>query len=190
VYDSAVAASAGTASDDELIALARAGDVDAYGELVRRYQSIARRVARLVAGSDADDVAQEAFVRAYNALPRFRDGAAFRPWLLRIVANVGHNTTRTRARQSRLALRAPTTPADALPDDDALARDDRRRLYDALRTLPENDRLVLAYRYLEQLSEAETADALDCRVGTVKSRTSRALQRLRVAMTEAQEVGS
>jgi RNA polymerase sigma-70 factor (ECF subfamily) len=182
VYEWAVAAQAGAAGDDELISLARTGDVDAYGELVRRYQGIARRVARLVAGGDADDATQEAFMRAYDALSRFRDGAAFRPWLLKIVTNVAHNANRSRTRRHRLAERAPVAVDAAPPDEHALANRDRQRLWDALRALPENDRLVLAYRYLEGLSEAETAHALGVRPGTVKSRTSRALDRLRVAL--------
>jgi RNA polymerase sigma factor (sigma-70 family) len=177
-----VVVAAGAAGDDELISLARTGDVDAYGELVRRYQGIARRVARLVAGGDADDVTQEAFMRAYDGLPRFREGAAFRPWLLKIVTNVAHNANRSRGRRLRLAERTPIDVDDTSPDERALANRDRERLYEALRTLPEKDRLVLGYRYLEGLNEAETAQALGVRPGTVKSRTSRALDRLRVAL--------
>ena len=74
--------------DAEAIARARGGDVAAYEELVRRYQDVALRTAYLVCPeTDADDAVQEAFLKAYAALPRFRDGAPFRPWLLRIVAN-------------------------------------------------------------------------------------------------------
>src|SRR5215211_4391251 len=74
--------------DEELIDRARRGEVGAYEELVRRYQDLAVRTAYVIAGgADAHDAVQEAFVKAYGALGRFRAGASFRPWLLRIVAN-------------------------------------------------------------------------------------------------------
>jgi RNA polymerase sigma factor (sigma-70 family) len=168
------------AEDHELVARARRGDIAAYEELVRRYQGIATRVARVVAGSEAEDVAQEAFVRAYHALGNFREDASFRPWLLRIVVNLSHNVVRRRVRQERLTARIPAVPAEHAAEDGALLGDERRRLYAALRSLSERDRTVLACRYLEGLSEAETGALLGCRVGTVKSRTSRALERLRV----------
>jgi RNA polymerase sigma-70 factor (ECF subfamily) len=166
----------------DLVARARSGDVAAYEELVRMYQGVATRVARMVAGADAEDVAQEAFVRAYNALDRFREGAPFRPWLLRIVVNLAHNAVRTRARHERVIARVPPAPATGAADDAVVLRDEGRRLHDALRSLPERDRTVLTCRYLEGLSEAETGAVLGCRVGTVKSRTSRALDRLRAVI--------
>jgi RNA polymerase sigma-70 factor (ECF subfamily) len=186
VYDVTVSADRGGAHDHdhdhELVARARGGDVAAYEALVRRHQGVATRVARTIAGSDADDVAQEAFVRAYNALGSFRDGAPFRPWLLRIVVNLARNAVRSQTRRERLATRVPAaSPVGGVDDAVALA-DDRRRLHDALRRLPERDRTVLACRYLEGLSEAETGAVLGCRVGTVKSRTSRALDRLRAVI--------
>jgi RNA polymerase sigma-70 factor (ECF subfamily) len=186
VYDVTVSANRGGTDDHDhdhdLVARARGGDVAAYAELVRKYQGIATRVARSVAGEDAEDVAQEAFVRAYNALGRFREGAPFRPWLLRIVVNLSRNSIRSRVRRERVIARVPA-PVDAAGVDDEVVRDDdRRRLHDALRALPVRDRAVLTCRYLEGLSEAETGAVLDCRVGTVKSRTSRALDRLRAQL--------
>ena len=88
--------------DAELVDLARDGDVPAYEELVTRYQGIAHRVAWLVTrqAGEAEDAVQEAFVKAYYALPRFRRGAPFRPWLLRIVANEAHNRVRSSRRTS------------------------------------------------------------------------------------------
>ena len=90
--------------DAELVDLARDGDVRAYEELVSRYQGLAYRVAWLVArqAGEAEDAVQEAFVKAYYALPRFRPGAPFRPWLLRIVANEARNRVRSTRRQERL----------------------------------------------------------------------------------------
>ena len=94
--------------DAELVDLARDGDVPAYEELVTRYQGIAHRVAWLVArqAGEAEDAVQEAFVKAYYALPRFRSDAPFRPWLLRIVANEARNRVRSSRRRDGLVLRA------------------------------------------------------------------------------------
>ena len=128
---------------------------------------------------------QEAFVKAYLALSRFRRGAPFRPWLLRIVANEAHNGARSARRREGLALQAAAAdPGGAVPSPEAavLARDEAEALARALGRLREPDRLVIAYRYLFDLSEAETADALAVRPGTVKSRLSRALAHLRTEL--------
>ena len=94
--------------EKELVARAKRGDADAYGELVQIYQGIAFRTAYLVAGnaSDAEEAAQDGFVKAYRALWRFRPGAPFKPWLLRIVANEARNRRRAAGRRAALALRA------------------------------------------------------------------------------------
>jgi RNA polymerase sigma-70 factor (ECF subfamily) len=96
----------------------------AYEELVRRYQDVAARTARLIAPAvDADDAAQEAFVKAWIALPRFRPGAPFRPWLLQIVANEARNRRRSAGRREGLAIRATVDrPSDdAAPSPEAAA---------------------------------------------------------------------
>jgi RNA polymerase sigma factor (sigma-70 family) len=173
--------------DAELAARARDGDVGAFEELMTRYEGIAFRVAWLVVGNrgDAEDAVQDAFVKAYYALPGFRPGAPLRPWLLRIVANEARNRGRSSRRREGLALRvAAADPGDAAPSPEvaALARADAEALVAALDRLHERDKLVIAYRYLFELSEAETADALGVRPGTVKSRLSRALARLRAEL--------
>jgi RNA polymerase sigma factor (sigma-70 family) len=171
--------------DAELIGLARRGDVAAYETLVRRYREVAFRTAYLIAGSsaDAEDATQEAFVKAYYALDRFRPDGEFRPWLLRIVANEARNRRRSVRRRESLALRLaadrPSGASAQAPEAAAVSADEARRLLGALADLPERDRLVISYRYLLELSEAETAAALGVRPGTVKSRLSRALERLR-----------
>lgn len=168
--------------DGELVERARRGDVDAYTELVTRHRDLAVRVAYVIAGDDAEDAAQEAFVKAYQGLGRFRAGAPFRPWLLRIVANEARNRRRGAGRRAALALRSSgRLPAGAAPSAEEAALDRHRRgvVLRAVLSLDERDRLVVAYRYLAGLSEAETAAALGCRPGTVKSRLSRALARLR-----------
>jgi RNA polymerase sigma-70 factor (ECF subfamily) len=176
--------------DTALVARAKQGDRPAYEELVRMHQDIAFRVA-LVAGvevNDAEDAVQEAFVKAYLALGRFRAGAPFRPWLLAIVANEARNRRRTAGRRAALGLRAATEDASGgaapSPEADVVAAERRRTLLAALDRLAEPDRQVLTCRYLLDLSEAETGAALGLRRGTVKSRTSRALERLRAVVGE------
>ena len=199
---------------------ARAGDLDAYEVLVVRHTPAAHRAAVLLgAGAEADDVVQEALVKAYRQLARHRGDTGFRPWLLAIVANETRNLHRSRRRQDGLVLRAagilgdggsrdggsrgggsrdgfrgsgalpggPRTgaaePVD--PADSAVAVDRRQRLLDHLRSLPPADREVLVCRYFLDLSEAETATTLNLPKGTVKSRTARALRKLRAKVGEA-----
>ena len=175
-------------TDGELVERARQGDVKAYELLVQRYQGLASRVAYLVArdAADAEDAAQEAFVKAYYALDRFRDGAAFKPWLLRIVTNEALNRRRSAGRRAGLALRAADEPVsgDAAPSPEAAALELERKktLLTALESLAEHDRLVVTYRYFLDLSETEMAEALGVPRGTVKSRLSRALVKLRAVM--------
>ena len=179
-----------------LVERARQGDLGAFESLVRAHQDIAFRTACLVTGSatHAEEAAQDAFVKAWRALGRFRPGAPFRPWLLAIVANEARNRRRAAGRRAGLALRAAAErpSGDAAPSPEAALLGGVRRegLLEALAALDERDRTVLACRYLLELSEEETAAALGCRRGTVKSRASRALGRLRdeIARREAEEV--
>lgn len=149
---------------------------------------MAFRVAYLITGSaaDAEDVAQDAFFKAYRSLHRFRAGAPVRPWLLRIVANEARNRRRTTSRHPQLALDdtvsgAPGDPARS-PEDAAVAAEERATLFRCVNDLAEPDRLVIASRYFLELSTEEAAGALRCPPGTVKSRLSRALDRLRNCM--------
>lgn len=154
---------------------------------MRGFEALALRTAYVITGdaAEAEDAAQEAFVKAFYALPRFRPGAPFRPWLLRIVANEARNRRTAAARRGRLALRSaelpPLEPATT-PEDAAVAGEERAVLLQAINGLRPEDRLVIAHRYFFELTEAEMAVALDCPRGTVKSRLSRALGRLRTAL--------
>ena len=174
--------------DAELIERARKGEVMAYEELVRRYQDVAVRTAHVISpDGDAEDAAQEAFVKAFAALARFRPDAPFRPWLLRIVANEARNRRRSAGRRAGLALRVvedrPSDDAAPSPESAVLAHERRASLLAAINALRDDDREVIGARYLLELSEAETADALGIPRGTVKSRLSRALERLRTEIT-------
>ena len=149
------------------------------------YQGIAFRIAYLVVGNaaEAEDAAQEGFVKAFRALGRFRSGEPLRPWLLKIVANEARNRRRASARRDALTTRATaeSSSGEAAPSPEAALLDRERRelLLAAVDALPEPQRLVIACRYLLELSEDETASVLGLRRGTVKSRTARALDRLR-----------
>lgn len=173
--------------EQELVERAKCGDAAAYEGLVQMYQGIAFRTAYLIAGTaaDAEDAAQEAFVKAYGALGRFRSGAPFRPWLLQIVANEARNRRRSAGRHARLTLRLAgdsSGGAAPSPEGHVLAAETREALLAAVNALREEDRLVIACRYFLELSEEETAETLGWRRGTVKSRLSRALERLRAEL--------
>ena len=175
----------------ELVLRAQRGDDGAFAELVRAHQEIAFRVAYLITGSttDAEDAVQDGCAQG---VARARRASA---WASRggrgcssIVANEARNRRRSAGRRAQLALRASREhvsgdaapfPGSSTPEAAALAEDERRRLLAALESLPDEARDVLACRYLLELSEEETAAALGLRRGTVKSRTSRALDRLR-----------
>jgi RNA polymerase sigma-70 factor (ECF subfamily) len=174
--------------DVALVERARTGDVNAYEALVQQYQQLAYRVAYQVTGdaADAEDAAQEAFVNAYYALGRFRPGAPFKPWLCRIVANEARNRRMAAHRRTALAERAHRAQAsgEAAPSPEAAAEADefRATLVKTLGSLRDDDRLILSYRLFFDFSEADMADALKVPKGTVKSRLSRALTRLRAAL--------
>ncbi|NJD27795.1 MAG: sigma-70 family RNA polymerase sigma factor [Chloroflexi bacterium] len=160
----------------------------AYEDLLRRHQDAALRTAALLTrdADEAEDAVQEAFVKAHAALPRFRTGSPFRPWILRIVANEARNRRRSAERRAGVALRLAEDRRgdDAAPSPEAavLVHERRAALLEALGRLREDDRLVLGYRFFLDLGEAETAEALGIPRGTVKSRQSRALERLRLAL--------
>jgi RNA polymerase sigma-70 factor (ECF subfamily) len=174
------------AAEPQLIARARDGDATAYAALVRRHQEVAFRTAMLITGhaQDAEEAAQEGFLKAWRALSRFRDGEPLRPWLLTIVANEARNRRRSAGRRERLVLRAAAAAAP-VPAGVEEPRLDQGELAAALGRLRRDDRLVIGCRYVLALSEAETAAALGVARGTVKSRLSRALERLRAELGDA-----
>jgi len=183
-------ASISSAPSDErqLIAAAKSGDQHAYGQLLARHQAVAFRAARLITGSaaEAEDATQDACVKAWLALSRFRADAPFRPWLVRIAINEARNRRRGAGRRATLVLRLGPDAVGAEPapsaETEALAGTERADLASAVGRLREDDQLVIAARYFLGLSEAETAIALRLRRGTVKSRLSRALGRLQTEL--------
>jgi RNA polymerase sigma factor (sigma-70 family) len=176
--------------DMELLRRARGGDRGAYGDLVRRHQAAALRVAAGICGSteEARDIVQDAFVKGYRMLDGFRGDAPVRAWMLRIVANDAKNARRGRHRRERRQLRyelavGPRPAIDATADR-VVEAEEADRLLAMLAALDVHDREVLVHRFVAGLSEHETAAVLGLPVGTVKSRTARALGRARELVGE------
>lgn len=177
-------------SEAELIERAREADEDAYVSLLRLHEAVAFRTAFLILGSagDAEDAAQEAFVKAFGALGRFELGRPFRPWLLRIVANEARNHRRSSGRRGALAVRAlresVTDVVAPSPEADVLAAEDRADLVSAIGRLPAADRLAIVGRYVLELTDEEAAAALGVKPVAVRVRVWRALAKLRRELGE------
>lgn len=164
--------------DSVLLARSQLGDVAAFGELVRRNQGSALRVAAVISGSteEAKDIVQDAFVKVHSRLDSYSGISSVRSWVLRVVANEAKNHVRGRVRRirrdehhSRLSFRVVESV-----DDVVERRLEHEALAEALARLPSADREVLGCRFVAGLSELETAEVLEVAQGTVKSRTSRA----------------
>jgi RNA polymerase sigma-70 factor (ECF subfamily) len=171
--------------DRALVEAAAAGSRDAFDELVRRHQAGMLTLARVLTGGrgDADDVAQEVFVRAWRSLRSFRGESSFRTWLHRVAINVVR-TSQTREGRLRRMFASRSTddepfdpPAASAPVDDALAR--RQAIDRALAALPDDLRVPVTLRDLQGLEYKEIAGLLGVPIGTVESRIFRARQRLR-----------
>ncbi len=164
---------------------ARRGDLGAYDELMRAHQEAAFRAAYLITrdAADAQDAAQEAFIRAFDALGRFDTRRSFRPWLLRIATNTALNRLKASKRRQAMAERygARTMETQDTPTIEAtvLGREQSRRMWSAIGRLKPDDQRLLVLRYFLELSEAELAQTFDVAAGTIKSRLHRALAKLR-----------
>jgi RNA polymerase sigma-70 factor, ECF subfamily len=171
----------------DLLRKAQGGNLFAFEEIVRRYQRRAYAVAiRILRRHDlADDVVQEAFLRAWQSLASFDVGRPFGPWIARISANLAINHVRSPlAREQELPDGHAETPAPsgADPLHGVLEGEARRVLEQALLSLPDEQRAVFVLRTAEELSYREIADALGLQVGTVMSRLHRAREKLAVAL--------
>lgn len=171
-------------TDAELIARARRGDDAAWETLIRQNQEAVFRLAYLILGdpADADDIAQETFIRAYRALDHFDTTRAARPWLLSIAANLARNRLRSVGRYVAALQRFLRADPDALAPAAAPEASDSQLLWLAVRRLNDADQEIIYLRYFSEMSEVETAEALQIAAGTVKSRTHRALGRLRAVV--------
>jgi RNA polymerase sigma-70 factor (ECF subfamily) len=182
-------------NDQALIDRCLAGDAEAFSGLVERHQDRLYGTLVHVLGSpqDALDVAQEAFVLAYQNLNSFRGDSAFYSWLYRIAHNAavsfrrrGGRTTKSLDRANELTgLEPMDESAGANPAGMMEAEERRRLVHVALGELPEEQRSVLVLKELEGMSYEEIAEALDCPIGTVRSRIHRARGELRDRLERA-----
>ena len=181
------------ASVEQLVRLAQAGDAEAFGALVVEHQRFVYNLALRALGDarEAEDVAQEAFVRAWLALPNFRGQAQFRTWLYRIVTNLCYNR-RARLRRELMAMgedQVADTPDDSFADLTSGPEVEERRmfLHQAIEALPENYRLLIVLRFQQELSYEEIANILNLPLGTVKTGLFRARAQLRQALRGYEE---
>ncbi|MGL5522438.1 MAG: RNA polymerase sigma factor RpoE [Aeromonas veronii] len=172
--------------DEQLVERVQCGDKAAFNLLVKKYQhKVVNLVARYVNNpGDVPDVAQEAFIKAYRALPTFRGESAFYTWLYRIAVNTAKNYLTSQGR------RPPSSDVEAdeaesygggealqevsTPENLALTDEIKRTVFSAIEALPEDLRTAITLRELEGLSYEEIAEIMDCPVGTVRSRIFRA----------------
>ena len=178
-----------TPSDLDLVQRVKNGDKEAFNLLVLKYQrKVGRLVRRLVNNSDeADDVVQDAFIKAYRALPQFRGDSAFYTWLYRIAVNTAKNHLVSRGKRpislSELASNDPNEESFELPDvtvdnntpeAELMSRQVAEAVNRSVAALPEELRTALCLREIDGLSYEEIAEAMNCPIGTVRSRIFRA----------------
>jgi RNA polymerase sigma-70 factor (ECF subfamily) len=170
-------------TEQELVSHARRGENAAWAELIRLHEEAVFRLAylHLADPAEAEDAAQECFIRAYRNLNRFDAARPLRPWLLRIVSNLALNRMRSVGRYLAALQRAAQQqpPMAVGPDAKSDEETESRELWSTVRMLPERMQTVLYLRYFLELSLDETAQALNLAEGTVKSQTHRALEKLR-----------
>jgi RNA polymerase sigma-70 factor (ECF subfamily) len=176
--------------DEVLVEKSKKGDLDAFEELVRRYEGKVYNMAYRFMGNHADagDLAQEGFIRLYQALPGFRGESSFSTWMYRIVSNACRDELRRRQRQRNVSLdelaksaagNIPVYSAEESPEDAAERHELQQYVQQCLTSLSEEHRLVLIMREMQGLSYEEIAAALGCSLGTVKSRLNRARHALK-----------
>ena len=168
-------------AETRLIGLARAGDHLAWERLVQRYQEPVFRLAYLIMADahEAEDVAQDAFIRAYLKLEQYDVARPLRPWLLQITANLARNRRRSIGRYwAALTRYGQTVELDTRNPEP----DESQQLWQAVRALRPKAQEIIYLRYFLALSEAEAAAALNIAPGTAKSRLHRALQQLKVVI--------
>lgn len=192
----------GDTGDIGLVQRVQRGDKTAFDLLVRKYQhKVIKLVSRYMRdAADAEDVAQEAFIKAYRALPQFRGDSAFYTWLYRIAINTAKNAIVSRDRSPvdfdldmqnleesnsmQLRLADPETPESLLQTEEV-----RTTVNRAIESLPEDLRTAIVLRELEGLSYEDIAQAMDCPVGTVRSRIFRAREAIDRKLSEVFEGG-
>jgi RNA polymerase sigma-70 factor (ECF subfamily) len=179
------------AAEEELVRRTRRGDLEAYDELVRRYQErIYATIYHMTSNhEDANDLAQETFIKAYQALKSFKGGSSFYTWLYRIAVNKTINFLKQRKNRAHLSLNdldfnAEHDPdllalvSDKTPRRDANLNELQEKLNEAMQKLSEPHRLVVTLHDIQGLAHEEIAEIMDCNIGTVRSRLFYARQQL------------
>jgi len=175
--------------EDEIIRRVRSGDTDAFGSLVDEYQKNVYNLALRMTGSpeDAQDMSQEAFIKAYNSLSSFRGDSKFSVWVYRIVSNVCLDFLRSRGKNQPMSLNVELDDGEteldipdlrSLPEDELERALTRQAVRDGLEALPADQRQILLLREIEGFSYEEICRILDLEEGTVKSRIFRARKNL------------
>jgi RNA polymerase sigma-70 factor (ECF subfamily) len=167
----------------QLVTEAKKGDLAAYETLVRMFQQKIYWLCRRMTGTHqaADDMTQETFIRAYFALPSFKDGMNFSSWVRRIAINASLNFLKARKREEPLGERDEAIAA--LPQDELLKGEIEQKFREALEALPPDQRTVFVLRVYEGLSYRDMARTLGISIGTVMSRLNRARQKLKAALS-------
>jgi len=181
----------------QLVKLARGGDLSAYDELVRRYQErIYATIYHMTANhEDANDLAQDAFIKAYQALKSFKGGSSFYTWVYRIAVNKTINFLKQRKNRTQMSLNDLDVNVEHDPDLVALISDKtplrevnlvelQEKLNEAMQKLSESHRLVVTLHDVQGLSHEEIAKIMECNVGTVRSRLFYARQQLQAYLSE------
>ena len=181
-------------SDIELIDQVRNGNRQAFTELMRRYQTRVYWTAKRIVGNhdDADDVAQETFVKAYTGLGEFRGDSSFFTWLYRIAVNLSLNALRKRQlvtylRESEIINRFFPSSEDPLKD--AVQRDQERLVEKAVATLPEKQRAVFVMRYYDEMSYEEISEVLKTSIGGLKANYFHALRKVQELLKDEIQTG-
>ena len=185
-------------TDEDLIQKIKNGDIDAFDQLVHRYEGKIYSVAYRFMGNHADagDLAQDTFIRMYQALPSFRGDSSFATWLYRVAANACRDELRKRQRRRSVSMdeMIEASPAnmpaasDYSPEETVQRHETQRQVQECLNRLSDDHRLILVMREIRGLSYEEIAGVLDCSLGTVKSRISRARNALKEKIKEQGEL--
>ncbi|MBZ4687245.1 MAG: polymerase sigma-70 factor, subfamily [Clostridia bacterium] len=174
--------------EKKLLAKVKKGDLESFNILVEKYQKHVYNIAYRFMGSreDASDAAQEAFLKAYRSISKFRNDASFKTWLYHITANVCRDELRKRKNTSVISLDVPIMGDDGQeidrqlksgnpsPEEQFEVKENQSFVQEVINSLPEDYRIILILRELQGLSYEEITEALNCSMGTVKSRLSRA----------------
>ena len=186
-------------NDNALVARVQRGDKQAFNLLVSKYQyRIKSLVSRLIGDSaEQEDIVQESFIKAYRAIGRFRGDSAFYTWLYRIAVNTAKNhlvaaRRRPPAQDVELDDESPARTPERLTESntpEAILQNDRlvEAIRRGIRELPEELRQAITLRELEGLSYEDIAEAMDCPIGTVRSRIFRAREAIQTAMAPLME---